>query len=54
MMKFCYLYIANDEVFVKCSFILICNVNFAIFIISFLKIIISFIICNMYFAKIIK
>ena len=54
MMKFCYLYIANDDVFVKNSFILICNVFFAIFIISSLKNIISFIICNVLFAKFIK
>ena len=54
MMKFCYLYIANDEVFVKRISVLICNVYFAIFIISTLKTIISFIICNVLFAKIIK
>lgn len=44
MMNFCYLSIANDEVFVKRSFVLFRNVHFAIFIISFLEIIISFII----------
>lgn len=54
MMKFCYLYIANDDVFVKYFSVLICNVNFAIFIISSLKNIISFIICNVLFAKFIK
>ena len=54
MMKFCYLYIANDDVFVKCHFALICNVYFSIFIISSLKNIIYFIICNVLFAKSIK
>ena len=54
MTKFCYLYIANDDVFAKCSFVLICNVNFAIFIISSLKNIIYFIICNVMFSKSIK
>ena len=54
MMKFCYLYITNDEVFVKRIYVLICNVCFAIFIISSLKNIISFIICNVLFAKLIK
>lgn len=54
MMKFCYLYVANDDVFAKSSFVLICNVNFAIFIISTLKNVISFIICNVLFAKSIK
>ena len=54
MMNFCYLHVANDDVFVKSSFILICNVYFAIFIISILENIISFIICNVLFAKFIK
>lgn len=54
MMKFCYVYIANDDVFAKCSFVLICNVYFSIFIISNLENIISFIICNVLFAKLIK
>lgn len=54
MMIFCYLCITNDNVFTKCSFVLICNVNFSIFIISTLENIISFIICNMLFAKLIK
>ena len=54
MMNFCYLYITNYGVFVKYSFVLICNVYFSIFIISSLKNIISFIICNMLFAKFIK
>lgn len=54
MMKFCYLYISNDEFFAKCISILICNVYFAIFIILSLKNIISFIICNVLFAKFIK
>ena len=54
MMKFCYLNITNYEVFAKCSFVLICNVYFAIFIISSLINIISFIICNVLFAKFIK
>ena len=54
MMKFCYLYVANYDVFAKCSFVLICNVYFAIFIISTLENIISFIICNVLFAKSIK
>lgn len=54
MMNFCYLYVTNDDVFVKCPFVLICNVNFAIFIISTLKNIIYFIICNVLFAKFIK
>ena len=44
MMKFCYLYITNDEIFVKYFFVLICNVYFSIFIISTLENIISFII----------
>lgn len=54
MMNFCYLYIANDNVFVKYSFDLICNMYFAIFIVSSLKNIIYFIICNVLFAKFIK
>ena len=54
MMKFCYLYVANDDVFVKCFSVLTCNAYFAIFIISSLKNIISFIICNVLFAKFIK
>ena len=54
MMKFCYLYIANDDVFAKRFSVLICNVYFAIFIIPTLKNIISFIICNVLFAKFIK
>lgn len=54
MMNFCYLYIANDNFFVKYSFDLICNMYFAIFIVSSLKNIISFIICNVLFAKFIK
>ena len=54
MMKFCYLYITNDDVFVKYSFVLICNVYFSIFIISSLKNIIYFIICNVLFAKFIN
>lgn len=54
MMKFCYLYITNDDVFVKRISVLICNVCFAIFIISSLENIISFIICNVLFAKFIK
>lgn len=54
MMNFCYLYITNDEVFVKRISVLICNVYIAIFIISTLKNIISFIICDMLFAKFIK
>lgn len=53
-MNFCYLYITNDEVFAKCPFVLICNVYFSIFIISTLKNIIYFIICNVLFAKSIK
>ena len=54
MMKFCYLYITNDDIFAKYSFVLICNVYFAIFIVSSLKNIIYFIICNVLFAKFIK
>lgn len=54
MMKFCYLYITNDDVFAKCSFDLIRNLCFAIFTISTLENIIYFIICNMLFAKFIK
>lgn len=54
MMKFCYLYITNYEVFVKRISVLICNVYFAIFIVSFLKNIISFIICDVLFTKFIK
>ena len=54
MMKFCYLYITNNDVFVKRISVLICNAYFAIFIISSLKNIISFIICNVLFAKFIK
>ena len=54
MMKFCYLCITNDDVFAKCSFVLICNVYFTIFIISTLENIISFIICKVLFAKITK
>ena len=54
MMNFCYLYITNYDVFAKCFFVLICNVYFAIFIISSLKNIISFIICNVLFTKFIK
>ena len=34
MMNFCYLYISNDEVFVKRIFVLICNVHFANLIVS--------------------
>ena len=37
MMNFCYLYVTNNDVFAKCFFVLICNVYFAIFIISTLK-----------------
>lgn len=54
MMNFCYLYITNYDVFVKCISVLICNVLFAIFIVSSLKNIIYFIICNVLFAKFIK
>ena len=54
MMKFCYLNITNDEVFVKYSSVLICNAYFAIFIVTSIKNIISFIICNVLFAKFIK
>lgn len=54
MMKFCYLYMTNDDFLAKHSFILICNVYFAIFIVSSLKNIISFIICNVLFTKFIK
>ena len=54
MILFCYLYISNDEIFVKCFSFLFCNVYFANFVISTLKNIISFIICNVLFAKIIK
>ena len=54
MMKFCYLYITNDDVFAKGFSVLICNVFFAIFIISSIKNIIYFIICNMLFAIFIK
>ena len=54
MMKFCYLYITNDDIFAKYSLVLICNVYFSIFIIPSLKNIISFIICNVLFAKYIK
>ena len=54
MRNFCYVYIANDDIFAKHSFVLICNVYFSIFIISSLKNIISFIICNVLFAKFIK
>ena len=54
MMNFCYLYITNDDVFVKYFYVLICNVYFAIFIILTLKNIISFIICDVLFAKFIK
>ena len=54
MMKFCYLYITNNDVFVKRISVLICNVYFAIFVISSLKNIIYFIICNVLFAKLIK
>ena len=53
-MNFCYLYITNDDVFAKRFSVLICNVYFTIFIVSSLKNIISFIICNVLFAKIIK
>ena len=54
MMKFCYLYITNNDVFVKRISVLICNVYFAIFVVSSLKNIISFIICNVLFSKFIK
>ena len=54
MMKFCYLYITNDDVFVKYFFVLIYNVYFAIFVVLSLKNIIFFIICNVLFAKFIK
>ena len=54
MMKFCYLYVTNDDVFVKCISVLICNVYFANFIVSSLKNIISFIICKVMFAKFMK
>ena len=54
MMNFCYLYIINDDIFAKCSFVLIYNVNFSIFIILTLENIIYFIICNVLFAKFIK
>ena len=54
MMNFCYLYVTNDDIFTKCSFVLICNTYFAILIVSSLKNIISFIICNVLFAKFIK
>lgn len=54
MMNFCYLCITNDEFFVKYFFVLICNMCFAIFVISSLKNIIPFIICNVLFAKFIK
>lgn len=54
MMNFCYLYITNNDAFAKCFFVLICNVNFSIFIISALENFISFIICNVLFAKFIK
>ena len=54
MMKFCYICIANDDIFAKGLSVLICNVYFAIFIISSLKNIIYFIICNVLFAKFIK
>lgn len=54
MMKFCYLYVTNDDVFAKCSSVLICKVHIAKFIISSLKNTISFIICNVLFAKFIK
>lgn len=37
MMNFCYLHVANDDVFVKGFSVLICNMYFAIFIISSLK-----------------
>lgn len=33
MMNFCYLYVTNDDVFAKRFSGLICNVDFAIFII---------------------
>lgn len=54
MMNFCYLYVTNDEVFVKHPLVLVCNMYFAILVISTLKNIISFIICNVLFAKFIK
>lgn len=54
MMIFCYLYVTNDDVFVKHFSVLICNVNFAIFIISTIENIISFIICKVLFVKFIK
>ena len=54
MMNFCYLYITNNDVFAKGFCALICNVYFSIYIILSLKNIISFIICNVLFAKFIK
>ena len=54
MMKFCYLCITNDDVFVKGFSVLICNVYFAIFIVSSLENFIYFIICNVLFAIFIK
>lgn len=54
MTKFCYLYMINDDVFIKHFSILICNVYFSIFIFSSLKNVISFIICKVLFAKFIK
>lgn len=54
MMNFCYLYVTNDDIFAKYSFVLICNVYFAIFIISTFENVIYFIICNVLFAKFIK
>ena len=53
-MNFCYLYVTNEDVFAKCSSVCFCNVYFANFIVSPLKNIISFIICDVLFAKIIK
>ena len=54
MMKFCYLYITNNDVFAKGFSVLICNVYFSIYIVLSLKNIISFIIYNVLFAKFIK
>ena len=54
MMIFCYLYITNDDIFVKRISVLICKVHITNFIVLSLKNIISFIICNVLFAKFIK
>ena len=54
MMIFCYLYITNDDIFVKRISVLICKVHITNLIVLSLKNIIYFIICNVLFAKFIK